>query len=48
MALGEIEVRLNAGRFKARIKAHDLKVAMMQSLQLAKSADEIKAILDIA
>jgi hypothetical protein len=42
MALGEIEVRLNAGKFKARIKANDLKVALMEQLQLAKSSDEIQ------
>lgn len=48
MALGEIEVRLNAGKFKARIKANDLKVAMMQALTLAKSADEITTILEVA
>lgn len=48
MALGEIEVRLNAGKFKARINAHDLKVSMMEKLQLAKSADEVAEILEVA
>jgi len=48
MALGEIEVRLNAGKYKARINANDLQATMMQSLQLAKSADEITTILDAA
>lgn len=48
MALGEVEVRLNAARYKSGLAAHALKENMMSALDIAKSQERVTEILAAA